>query len=223
MAHALPGDFACMRDRIAPLEAGSLEGGVLTPGAYSFYVQLCDVLILLRQLPPLTALAHHGGWRESEVAHLLDMLYAARLIAPRQAAMFYPDIYILMRDKPLFRHCLWVSSASVLLSPWLPLRPYSIHGQDIATLEESEYSGYGAPERDDSAVLRWREYILSRDGRQCQRCSTPDVSILDVHHIRSWATYPQSRTNPANGVTLCRPCHRWVHSNDNSTTDVLRA
>jgi 5-methylcytosine-specific restriction endonuclease McrA len=53
-----------------------------------------------------------------------------------------------------------------------------------------------------------RHYILKRDGWRCQSCGTR--AGLEVHHIT-----PRSRLGhdaKENFITLCRDCHRQIHS-----------
>jgi len=59
--------------------------------------------------------------------------------------------------------------------------------------------------------------IYTRDGFRCRRCATGHESSapLVAHHLAPWAGNPQLRTDESNLVTLCTPCHRWVHSRAN--------
>ena len=65
--------------------------------------------------------------------------------------------------------------------------------------------------------------VLARDGYRCRRCSaTKDGrKSLHVHHIKPWAGNAALRFDPDNAATLCRPCHHWVHSNDNTNGEFL--
>lgn len=50
--------------------------------------------------------------------------------------------------------------------------------------------------------------IRKRDGG-CIKCHA--AGDLHIHHIRSFADYPDLRLDPDNLVTLCRPCHYAAH------------
>lgn len=67
--------------------------------------------------------------------------------------------------------------------------------------------------------------VFARDGYACQRCkkgiSGKSKRMGCAHHIKSFAEYPDLRTDMANLVTLCRACHEWVHSNANTARDFL--
>lgn len=72
----------------------------------------------------------------------------------------------------------------------------------------------------------WREFALSiyrRDNFTCRRCSAAVSARKGVaaHHVRSWAGAPELRFDPANVVTLCKPCHLWVHSSQNVAREWL--
>jgi 5-methylcytosine-specific restriction endonuclease McrA len=69
--------------------------------------------------------------------------------------------------------------------------------------------------RDLTKVNRWRRRVYEKDGYKCKRCGYDKGKRLQAHHIKSWIKYPESRFNLDNGVTLCIPCHRWVHSKKN--------
>ncbi len=68
----------------------------------------------------------------------------------------------------------------------------------------------GQEERNSAEYRNWRYRVLSRDNNTCQDCGYQDVG-LHVHHIIPFAEYPEHRTDPNNGVTLCADCHGQRH------------
>ena len=67
--------------------------------------------------------------------------------------------------------------------------------------------------------IRWsQEYkdfrlrILKRDHYACNVCGrhrkVGDRVILEVHHIKSFADYPELRFEDKNAITLCKECHK---------------
>lgn len=89
--------------------------------------------------------------------------------------------------------------------------------------------------RDGSSPERQRLYsqglgreflrtILARDFYRCRRCGAKDTGkrSLHVHHLKPWAGNPALRLDDTNVVTLCRPCHNWVHSKKNTEREFLR-
>lgn len=57
----------------------------------------------------------------------------------------------------------------------------------------------------------WRTAVYERDGYKCQKCGRPGGSgnVLNAHHIKPWAKYPELRFELSNGMTLCSdPCHK---------------
>lgn len=65
---------------------------------------------------------------------------------------------------------------------------------------------------------QWRINVLERDNQTCQNCFIQGVSF-EVHHIKSWAEYPDLRYEEANGVTLCLPCHNLTKKRISNNTD----
>lgn len=65
--------------------------------------------------------------------------------------------------------------------------------------------------------------VLLRDGYRCRRCACPKGSprSLHVHHIAPWAANTALRFDMDNAVTLCRPCHAWVHSKANAGREFI--
>lgn len=77
------------------------------------------------------------------------------------------------------------------------------------------------PPRDLAKTNRWRRRVYARDNYTCQRCGYDKGKRLQAHHIKSWINYPESRFDISNGITLCIPCHRWVHSKQNINKEYL--
>ena len=55
--------------------------------------------------------------------------------------------------------------------------------------------------------MDWHTQVLERDDYTCQDCGVRGV-YLEVHHIKSYAHFPESRLDIDNGLTLCKPCHK---------------
>lgn len=65
--------------------------------------------------------------------------------------------------------------------------------------------------RRSAALRQWREACLLRDNYACQVCGETN-GLTDVHHRLSFRHNKADRTIVANGITLCRKHHRYVHS-----------
>lgn len=68
---------------------------------------------------------------------------------------------------------------------------------------------------------KWRRAVFYRDQYICQRCGYDKGKILNAHHIKPWAEFTQDRFDLSNGITLCKPCHDWVHSSKNTNNELL--
>jgi transposase-like protein len=69
---------------------------------------------------------------------------------------------------------------------------------------------------------RWlliRQFVLDRDGHRCKRC--PSTENLCIHHTHPWAIFETWRFVPSGLITLCKPCHNWVHSRANTNREFL--
>ena len=62
----------------------------------------------------------------------------------------------------------------------------------------------------DMHYAKWRNDVFARDGFICQSCFRKGT-VLNAHHILSWATYSSERYNVDNGISLCKDCHMETH------------
>lgn len=90
------------------------------------------------------------------------------------------------------------------------------------------WKGGTTPERQRLyKTYEWRQLVakvFERDGYACQRCGdkrNARGNRFHAHHIELWSDAPDRRTDPDNLVTLCRACHQWVHSNENTEREFL--
>ena len=60
---------------------------------------------------------------------------------------------------------------------------------------------------------RKRQYILKRDGYECQQCRRygRHVEATEVHHIKHLDEYPELALCSENLVSLCHACHNAMH------------
>lgn len=52
----------------------------------------------------------------------------------------------------------------------------------------------------------WRKSVFERDNYTCQECGKRG-GLLEAHHIKPFAYFPESRYDLNNGKTLCLECH----------------
>lgn len=64
--------------------------------------------------------------------------------------------------------------------------------------------------RNSAEYSHWRINVFERDGFMCMECGSVG-GVLNAHHIKPWATYPELRFDIDNGQTLCEECHKEVH------------
>ena len=60
-------------------------------------------------------------------------------------------------------------------------------------------------------IKNWRLKVFNRDDFTCQECNKKGGDI-NAHHIIFWSEDKDKRFLIGNGVTLCVPCHKYVHS-----------
>lgn len=62
--------------------------------------------------------------------------------------------------------------------------------------------------RRSSEMEVWRNIVFERDGYKCQICES-NINI-EANHIKKFSTHKQLRTEPTNGITLCKNCHNAI-------------
>ena len=60
-----------------------------------------------------------------------------------------------------------------------------------------------------SENAHWRLAVLKRDNYLCQCCYV--YGKTNVHHLKSFARFPELRFDVDNGVTMCQSCHKEFH------------
>lgn len=64
----------------------------------------------------------------------------------------------------------------------------------------------------------WRLFIFQRDNFQCQMCGDRARKghkvVLNAHHIKRFAIYPNLRFKHNNGITLCVGCHKSIRGKE---------
>lgn len=84
--------------------------------------------------------------------------------------------------------------------------------------------------------IHWAQKVLERDNYTCQRCGSTKSGSLNAHHLIRLCdilrfyninTIEEAKVcellfDISNGITLCKKCHRWVHSNKNIKKEFLR-
>lgn len=80
---------------------------------------------------------------------------------------------------------------------------------NIQKIKNPEISGREYQQGEQLGWANVREYVLFRDGHQCQCCHGKSGDpVLNVHHIESRMT---GGSTPNNLITLCRHCHQGYH------------
>ena len=80
---------------------------------------------------------------------------------------------------------------------------------DIQKIKNPEIGGTEYQQGEQMGFWNVREYVLFRDGHECQCCHGKSKDrILNVHHIESRKTGGDA---PNNLITLCETCHTGYH------------
>jgi len=79
---------------------------------------------------------------------------------------------------------------------------------DIQKIKNPEIQGVEYQQGDQLGFWNVRQFVMHRDGHQCQGKKGCKNKILNVHHIESRKTGGNS---PSDLVTLCKECHALYH------------
>lgn len=83
---------------------------------------------------------------------------------------------------------------------------------DAQKIKNPEITGEEYQKGEQLGFWNIREYVLTRDGHQCQYCKGMSKDpILNVHHLESRKTGGNA---PNNLITLCETCHKTYHRGD---------
>ena len=67
----------------------------------------------------------------------------------------------------------------------------------------------------------FRKTVLNRDGHMCQMPYCESKRNLVVHHIKPYAKSPTLRTDPENGIALCRKCHKRIFGKESEYSHIF--
>jgi len=59
--------------------------------------------------------------------------------------------------------------------------------------------------------MDWSRQVKTKDGWVCQDCGELDQELLEAHHIKPKAMFPDDALKVANGTCVCIPCHAKRH------------
>jgi hypothetical protein len=68
---------------------------------------------------------------------------------------------------------------------------------------------------------KWRESVFKRDNWTCQKCKTRGLK-LEPHHIKLFSYFEKDRFDVNNGITLCKKCHKEIHSGKNQFKKIIK-
>jgi hypothetical protein len=94
--------------------------------------------------------------------------------------------------------------------------------------ESSNWKGGITPERQSFyASMEWKQAVKNvwkRDGGVCRRCGKIKRHRQDeyhIHHIESFMVV-EKRTDEDNLIIVCKACHNWIHSKENTDNEFIR-
>ena len=83
---------------------------------------------------------------------------------------------------------------------------------DIQKIKNPEIQGTEYQQGEQLGFCNVREYVLCRDGHECQYCHGKSKDgILSVHHLETRKTGGNA---PNNLITLCETCHKKYHAGE---------
>lgn len=121
-----------------------------------------------------------------------------------------------------------MSESSKGPSPWLCGKVNAWYGKKGS--ESRTWKGGVTPERQAFySSDEWKEavkVVWKRDNATCQQCGKWKDEYrdfqFDIHHLVSFADSKKLRAVPSNLVLVCRPCHLWIHSKENTEKKFIK-
>ena len=87
--------------------------------------------------------------------------------------------------------------------------------QSCPTYDQNKYPKGFKKATSREVVPLLRQMVLERDNYTCQKCgATSETAQLHVHHEKSYTLNKIMANDPDNCITLCKKCHKEVHSQD---------
>lgn len=97
-------------------------------------------------------------------------------------------------------------------------RCFPCYAKQAVGSKSSHWLGGITPERakirNSAEMLEWRKSVFQRDNYTCQICGVRGAH-LHAHHIVPFSVDESLRFDVGNGQTLCKTCHKMVHSGVN--------
>jgi len=97
---------------------------------------------------------------------------------------------------------------------------YCLHKSRVENNTKEKHPQWNHSLTNEERILRrgyseyqeWVKSVLKRDDYTCQCCEKRGGK-LNVHHLNSYANFPELRLDINNGVTLCEKCHSNQYEN----------
>lgn len=89
-----------------------------------------------------------------------------------------------------------------------------LHNYGLADIVDNRLfitSPQGKRQRQSKVYVDWRTSVFERDNYTCQICGRRG-EYLEAHHKKRWCDHPSLRFDVDNGITLCKECHKSIHS-----------
>ena len=85
--------------------------------------------------------------------------------------------------------------------------------QSCSTYRQARYTKDNKPYKENIRVDQkfWSDLVKTRDNYTCQKCGVKE-KIMYAHHIDPVINNPIESADIDNGITLCRNCHKKIHS-----------
>jgi len=179
---------------------------------------------------PKTELKKGQHWRQPKPYWNSDFLYNEYVVKQRSAAEIAVDFDCIEKNILYFLKKFNIKTRSI--SETRKAKYWGAKGKDnpmygVTGDQHPNWKGGITPERQAFyQSAEWKRacrIVWSRDTATCQKCKIKHLYGMrsyHVHHIVSFEV-GELRAEPNNLVLLCRNCHNWVHSKENTEKEFL--